>query len=194
MFDWLRRSKREMSDCGVGTPVEHLRQCGVLNQNLIAVHANYLRKSDVELLAARKVNVVHCPRSHAYFAHEPFQIRKLLKAGVNVCLGTDSLASVYKRPRENAQLDMFAEARAFASNNKSMSVRRIIEMATINGARALGLRRRVGELREGACADLIAIPFNGRVVESHEAVLHHEGDVAASMIDGQWAIAPKQVN
>ena len=53
---------------------------------------------------------------------------------------------------------------------------------------------RIGELREGAYADLIAIPFQGKIIESHEAVLHHEGDVAASMIDGRWAIAPKQVN
>ena len=112
MFDWLKRSNRDMSDCGAGTPVEHLERYGILNSNLLAIHANYLGKGDIGLLAARKVNVAHCPRSHVYFGHETFQLRKLLKAGVNVCLGTDSLASVYKRPRESARLDMFAEMRA----------------------------------------------------------------------------------
>jgi len=194
MFEWLKRSQRDMSDCGTGTPVEHLKQCGVLNQNLIAIHVNYLTKTDVELLAARKVNVVHCPRSHSYFGHEPFQIRKLLKAGVNICLGTDSLASVYKRRHENARLDMFAEMRTLVSTNKFLSPRRILEMATLNGAKTLGMRRRIGELREGACADLIAIPFKGKSVESYEAVVQHEGDVAASTIDGNWAVPPASAN
>jgi cytosine/adenosine deaminase-related metal-dependent hydrolase len=89
---------------------------------------------------------------------------------------------------------MFAEMRAFARSNKSISPRRIVEMATINGARALGLQRRVGELREKAYADLVAIPFKGRPAETHQAILHHDGDVAASMIDGQWALVPKNLN
>ncbi len=194
MFDWLKRSKRDMSDCGLGTPVEHLKRSGVLNKNLIAVHANYLRKGDVELLAARKVNVVHCPRSHSYFGHKRFELRKLLKAGVNVCLGTDSLASVYKRRRENPRLDMFAEMRAFAESNKFLSSRCVLEMATTNGARALGLSGQIGELRAGAHADLIAIPFDGKLSQATDATLHHEGDVAASMIDGRWAISPKGLN
>jgi aminodeoxyfutalosine deaminase len=190
MFDWLKRSNRDMSDCGKRTPVEHLKACGVLNQNLLAVHANYLRRSDIELLSARKVSIVHCPRSHSYFGHEPFQAGKLLRAGVNVCLGTDSLASVLARRRENPRLDMCAEMRTFARNNKSISPRRIVEMATLNGARALGLRRRIGELRDSAYADLIAIPFKDKVSESYSAILHHDGDVAASMIDGHWAFRP----
>jgi cytosine/adenosine deaminase-related metal-dependent hydrolase len=190
MFDWLKRSTRDMSDCGAGTPVEHLKACGVLNQNLLAIHANYLRKTDIELLASRKVNVVHCPRSHSYFGHEPFQANKLLRAGVNICLGTDSLASVFARRRESPRLDMFAEMRTFARNHKSISPRRILEMATINGARALGLGRRIGELKPSAHADLIAIPFHGRISETYHAVLHHDADVTGSMIDGQWAINP----
>ena len=64
-------------------------------------------------------------------------------------------------------------------------------MATLNGARALGLggpdRRAV---RRAAFADLIALPFAGKAADIYDGVLHHAGDVAASMIDGQWAIAP----
>ena len=63
-------------------------------------------------------------------------------------------------------------------------------MATLNGARALGMAGKIGELSENAFADLIAIPYSGKTADIYEAVLHHAGDVAASMIDGQWAIAP----
>ena len=63
-------------------------------------------------------------------------------------------------------------------------------MATLNGARALGLQRRIGELAGGCLADLIALPFAGKVADVYDGVLHHTGDVAASMIDGQWATEP----
>jgi cytosine/adenosine deaminase-related metal-dependent hydrolase len=191
MFDWLKKSGRDITDCGLGTPVEHLLRCGILNQNLLAVHANYLSGNDAEILATRKASVVHCPRSHAYFGHEPFQLEKLVKAGVNVCLGTDSLASIYQGRRQPAKLDMFEEMRTLAESHPALATEKILKMATINGARALGFKHRVGELRAGAHADLIGIPFRGKVADIHEAILHHQGEVAASMIDGRWAIPPK---
>jgi cytosine/adenosine deaminase-related metal-dependent hydrolase len=63
-------------------------------------------------------------------------------------------------------------------------------MATLNGARALGLARKVGELSKGAFADLIAIPFAGSASDAYSAVLNHRGGVAAGMIDGNWAVEP----
>jgi cytosine/adenosine deaminase-related metal-dependent hydrolase len=66
----------------------------------------------------------------------------------------------------------------------------VLQMATVNGARALGLHRLVGELARNAWADLIAIPFAGHVARVYDAAVHHQGDVVASMIGGQWAIAP----
>ena len=94
MFDWLQRSGRDMSDCGQGSPVQHLERCGALGERLLAAHVNYLANGDTALLGKRKVHVVHCPRGHSYFGHDPFPLRRLTRAGVNVCLGTDSLASV----------------------------------------------------------------------------------------------------
>jgi cytosine/adenosine deaminase-related metal-dependent hydrolase len=192
MFDWLQKSKRDMSDCGLGTPVEHLDRCGLLSENLLAVHANYLGPKDAALLGRRKVSVAHCPRSHRYFRHEPFPIRELTRARVNVCLGTDSLASVLKSRRQNAELNMFEEMRAFKESNPSLPPRRIVEMATLNGARALGLKGHAGQLSTNAFADLIAIPFTGRTRRIYDAILRHKGDVSASMIDGQWAITPPE--
>jgi len=190
MFDWLKRSGRDMSDCGLGSPVEHLERCGVLGRNLLVAHANCLGRNDAALLGKRGVHVVHCPRSHSYFRHASFPLRRLAKAGVNLCLGTDSLASVYKPRRQTVGLSMFEEMRAFAKAHPWLSAKRIVPLATLNGARALGLQGRVGELSAHAFADIIALPFTGRAAEAYDAILHHAGDVSASMIDGLWAIAP----
>jgi len=194
MFEWLRRSGRDMSDCGLGSPVQHLERCGALSPGLLAVHANYLGRRDASLLARSGAHVVHCPRCHFYFGHDPFPLRGLLKAGVNVCLGTDSLASIYKSRRQQVELNLFEEMRALANNAPWLSARKILAMATLNGARALGQSGRIGELTAGAFADLIALPFSGKVADVYEGVLGHTGDAAASMVDGQWAVAPWGLN
>jgi cytosine/adenosine deaminase-related metal-dependent hydrolase len=190
MFDWMQRNHRDNSDCGLGSPVQHLERAGILCANFLAVHANYLDEKDVALLAKRKASVVHCPRSHAYFRHEPFPLEKLSKAVVNVCLGTDSLSTVNKNGKQKMELNMFEEMRIFAQANRKISAEQVLQMATINGARALGLIGQAGELSENAFADLIAIPFNGKVADIYEAILHHASTISASMIDGKWAIAP----
>ena len=190
MFDWLRRSGRDMSDCGLGSPVEHLHQCGLLRPNLLAVHVNYLKKTDAALLATHGVSVVHCPRSHLYFHHDALPLRRLRRAGVNLSLGTDSLASVCQSRRQKVELNMFEEMRALAGLEPSFSPREILRLATVNGARALRLQDRIGQIAPGANADMIAVPLTQAAHDPHEAVLHHRGDVVASMIGGRWEIPP----
>jgi aminodeoxyfutalosine deaminase len=191
MHDWLRRNERDNSDCGLGSPVAHLARNRLLGENVLAIHANCLARGDATLLAKTKTNVVHCPRSHDYFKHPPFERARLVNAGVNVCLGTDSLATMRKTGKQKPELDMFAEMRALAAHDKTVSPAEILEMATVHGARALGLAGQAGELSRNAFADLIAIPLNGKISRVHEAVMEHSGSVAASMIDGRWAIPPK---
>jgi cytosine/adenosine deaminase-related metal-dependent hydrolase len=190
MFDWLRRNERDMSDCGQVSPVQHLARCGALGKNLLAIHVNYVAKNDTALLARRKVNVVHCPRSHSFFQHDAFPYQQFARAGINICLGTDSLASVYQRRRQPVELSLFEEMRTFAANQPSTQPRRILDMVTVNPAGALGFKGQVGQLSKRAFADLVALPFSGKSSDVYEAVLHHEGAVSASMIKGQWAIAP----
>jgi len=187
MYDWLQRSGRDMSDCGLGSPVRHLERCGVLNSGLLVAHANYLGRGDAALLAQSNVSVVHCPRSHAYFRHSPFLARRLLREGVNVCLGTDSLATVQRTRGRKLELNMFKEMQVLAEREPWLSSRRIARMATVNGARALGMTGESGELKAGAQADVIALPFAGKLTRLYDAVLEHEGDVAASVIGGEWA-------
>jgi cytosine/adenosine deaminase-related metal-dependent hydrolase len=188
MFHWLARSGRDMGDCGMGSPIQHLERNGALDERLLAVHVNCLAPGDAALLAKRKVSVVHCPRSHSYFKHPKFPFEELTSAGINICLGTDSLASVYKGRKETVELNMFEEMRTFSRNHPELEPKKVVEMATINSARALGMNGEVGELSPGAFADIIALPFRGKLSEAFEAVLEHKGDVAARMIDGQWVV------
>ncbi|MDB6108786.1 MAG: Amidohydrolase [Pedosphaera sp.] len=193
MFDWLARNRRDMADCGLGTPVQHLERQGALNENLLAVHVNYLGPGDAALLGRRKVNVVHCPRSHAYFKHQPFPFDELVSARVNICLGTDSLASVYQARKRSVELNLFDEMRELANRMPSLSPEIVLRTATINGARALGMPGEIGELSRNAFADLIAVPHRGKIDEAYAAAIQHRGDVTASMIDGQWVIAPSDL-
>jgi len=190
MFDWLRRSGRDMSDSGQGSPVQRMACCGVLGENLLAVHVNYLARKDALLLGKSRTHVVHCPRSHSYFRHGKFPLSKLRKAGVNICLGTDSLVSVCKPRRQSVELSMFEEMRELSNKEPSIPAKTIVEMATINGARALGMARQVGEISEGAFADLVCVPHAGRATKVYDALLQHKGAVTGSMIDGKWVIEP----
>jgi cytosine/adenosine deaminase-related metal-dependent hydrolase len=192
MHEWLLRNGRDFADCGLGSPVAHLARHRLLGANVLAIHVNCLARGDATLLAKNKTSVVHCPRSHDYFRHPPFQRARLTEAGVNVCLGTDSLATVRTTGKALPLLDLFADMRALAGRDKGISSAEILKMATVNGARALGFGGKIGELASGAFADVIALPFSGRIADVHNAVLAHTGKVAASLIEGRWAIPPKQ--
>jgi cytosine/adenosine deaminase-related metal-dependent hydrolase len=189
MFDWLS-SQRDCRDCGRGSPVRHLARAGLLGANFLAVHVNCLADGDAGLLSRKRTGVVHCPRSHSFFSHPKFPFKALSSAGVNICLGTDSLASLEARRREVPELDMFAEMRSFARKHRDVPPGVVLRMATLNGAQALGLAGQAGEIIPGAAADLIALPCREKLADIYDAVLHHRGDVAASLIAGRWAVAP----
>lgn len=138
-------------------PLARLDELGLLNPRLIAVHMTELSDEEITILANQGVHVVHCPNSNAKLASGQCRTADLIAAGVNVALGTDSAAS-------NNNLDMFAEMRAAALNAKSQSLNaesvsawQALEMATINGARAINLDEQIGSLEVGKAADLCAI-------------------------------------
>jgi cytosine/adenosine deaminase-related metal-dependent hydrolase len=191
LHDWLARNQRDMRDCDGRSPIQHLARCNALHSRLLAIHVNHLAHGDAELLARNRVSVVHCPRSHEFFRHTEFPRRTLAKAGVNLCLGTDSLASVRKHPKRDLELNLFLEMRAFAARHPGVSPRQILQMVTVNGARALGLRGKIGELKRNSRSDMIAVPFAGRIADAFESLVNHAGDVSASMIAGRWVLPPK---
>jgi cytosine/adenosine deaminase-related metal-dependent hydrolase len=178
LFEWLSQM-RDMTDCGGTTPVEAVRRAGLLGRNFLAVHCNYVTDEDIELLAKSGSSVVHCPSSHVYFGHRRFSYKKFARAGVNICLGTDSMASMRGR-----ELNMFAETQQFARAYPNVSPGRVLRMATINGARALGMDGKVGELKAGAFADLVALPFNGKIKDTSACILNRTKP-SAVIIGGQ---------
>ncbi len=138
-------------------PLERLDQLNLLNSNLIAVHMTELDEFEIDRIAEVGVNVAHCPESNLKLGSGICPLATLLEKGVNVCLGTDGAAS-------NNDLDLLGEmrtaailAKGISGNASACNARQAIEMATINGARALGMANRIGSIEEGKCADLIAI-------------------------------------
>ena len=116
-----------------------------------------LNEFEIERIAEAGVNVAHCPESNLKLASGLCPLTRLLDQGINVCLGTDGAAS-------NNDLDMLGEMRSAAllakgvsSDASACSARQTLEMATINGAKALGLADRIGSVEVGKCADLIAV-------------------------------------
>src|SRR5271170_4313616 len=168
LYDFLASLGRDNSDCGQGSALSHLVEHGVINTNCLIVHLNYLQDYDYELVAGTGASVVHCPKCHTYFGHAPFPMKALREHGVNVCLGTDSLAS-------NNALDMRSEMRE-AQTMHGLGDREVLEMVLLNGARALGQAGKLGQISPGSMADLVAFPHAGApepdpyrgVVQSHE--------------------------
>jgi 5-methylthioadenosine/S-adenosylhomocysteine deaminase len=141
-------------------PLERLDQLGLLNPSLMAVHMTSLNEMELERLAETGVNIVHCPESNLKLASGFCPVSKLQQQNSNVCLGTDGAAS-------NNDLDMFGEMRSAALLAKGVSgdasscnAEQSIRMATINGAKALGLDQNIGSLEIGKKADMIAVDFS----------------------------------
>ncbi len=187
LFDWLR-DQRNMSDIRNISPIQMAGQAGLLNSDCLAIHANYLAPGDVEWLARSQTSVVHCPRSHAYFRHTPFLHDPLRKAGVNICLGTDSMATVIKDRDWVPTLDMFAESRAYAAYAGLVPASTILAMVTLNPARALGLEGLAGEISPGSWADLVALPCICPAAEAEEEIVNFSGKPSGVMISGQWVV------
>ena len=136
------------------TPVEQMLQsAGPLHDRWLLVHLNTVLESDLDRLAnaPTKPHIVHCPRSHEYFGHPPFRFAAMRERGLNVCLGTDSLAS-------NDDLSLFAEMRQFQRTNPGIAPQQIVETVTVNPAAALKQEEQLGRIRPGFYADLITIP------------------------------------
>jgi len=150
-------------------PLTRLSQHGLLNSKLQAVHMAQLSSGDIDLLADARVNIVHCPQSNLKLASGMCPLAQLLGAGVNVALGTDGAAA-------NNDLDLLAEgqtaallAKGITGDAKAVNATQVLEMMTINGAKALGMGDRTGSIEPGKQADLCALDLNAPETQP----LHH---------------------
>ena len=142
-------------------PLARLKRLGLLGPRFQAVHMTQISDDDLTLLVESNSSVIHCPESNLKLASGFCPVEKLWQAGVNVAIGTDGAAS-------NNDLDLLGEvrtaallAKAVAGNATALDAHRALRMATLNGARALGLDEQTGSLELGKQADLVAFDLSG---------------------------------
>lgn len=138
-------------------PLERLQRLGLLNNQLIAVHAVHLDDEEISLLASSGSHVAHCPTSNMKLASGIAPVGKMLAQGLSIGLGTDGAAS-------NNRLDLFQEIRHAALlakvaglDSALLPAHQALRMATLEGARALGLTHEIGSLEVGKAADMMAV-------------------------------------
>ncbi len=138
-------------------PAFYLESLGLLNSTLIAAHAVHLDEEEIDLLAERGVRIAHCPESNMKLGSGIAAVARMLKKGVTVGLGTDGCAS-------NNDLDLFGEMDTAAKLAKVaeldptlLDARTALKMATIEGARVIGLEDDIGTIETGKKADIIIV-------------------------------------
>lgn len=156
----IHETAHEVNDAENNTglrPLSRLDQLGVLSPRLIGVHMTQLTDEEINQYALSGSHVVHCPESNLKLASGFCPVQKLLDAGVNVALGTDGAAS-------NNDLDMFGEmrsaallAKAVSNDASALPAASALQMATLGGAKALGLDNVTGSLAAGKAADITAV-------------------------------------
>jgi len=180
-------------------PVRHLLDLGVLDQQTIAVHCNWMSPEDIAIFADLGVGVSHNPGSSMKLAAGVAPVPHMLKRGLVVGLGTDGAAS-------NNALDIFREMDASAKIHKVteldptvLPAREVVRMATIGGARLLGMERLIGSIEVGKQADIIIVDMN----QPHLTPLYHPysqlvyaargADVKTSIINGKIVMEDRQL-
>jgi 5-methylthioadenosine/S-adenosylhomocysteine deaminase len=180
-------------------PLARLERCGLLSAGLIAVHAVHLNAPEIDLLKANACSVAHCVSSNLKLGSGIAPIRDLLRAGVNIGLGTDGAAS-------NNRLDILLEMRTAALIAKgvsgdptALSAHAALEMATLGGARALRLDTRIGSLCPGKRADIVAIDLGDPSLApcydpvSHLVYAAGRENVSHVWVDGRLRVADGQL-
>lgn len=156
----LCETRREVEDCkaahGGLTPVEYLDSLGILSPRLLAAHCLWLTGRDIELLSARGVHCIHNINSNTKLASGyRFLYNELRDAGVNVCIGTDGCASSNNLDMLEAMKTSAIFQKAWRDDPSALPLTELLDMATVNGARALGYDG--GKIREGAVADICIV-------------------------------------
>lgn len=173
------------------SPVRYLADLDILTENLLVVHLVQTEKEEFDLLRQADVKVAHCPKSNAKLGSGIADLPAMLNSDLTVGLGTDSAAS-------NNSLDLFSEMefgvllqRANQKHVGSITAEEIVKLATIKGAKALGLEEETGSLKAGKKADLTAVRIdniaNQPVYDPYSALVYTASscDVILTMIAGQ---------
>lgn len=154
-------------------PIHYLRRLADRGGRALVIHGNYLNDEEIDLLAAHadRLAVVYCPRTHAYFGHARHPLPKLLAAGANVALGTDSRAS-------NPDLNLLEEVRHVARSFAELPASTALELGTLRAARALGIDDRLGSLEPGKLAAFAIVALPGPDTADPYQLLYQSGHPA----------------
>lgn len=198
----LSETHKEVEDCFTQhgmSPVKYLNEIGVLGAGTIAAHCVWLSEDDIKIMAETQSSISHCPKSNLKLSSGIAQCYNYIQAGVNVSIATDGSAS-------NNGLNMVEELRiasllskAASSNPEAMNARQTLRCATFNGAKALGLDKRIGSLEVGKDADLILIDTDNStmtpVYDEYSAIVYamNSSNVCSSMVHGQWIMKDRKV-
>jgi aminodeoxyfutalosine deaminase len=173
------------------TSVEHLRQTGIFQTRPLLAHVVHANDSDLDLLASFNVSIAHCPKSNSKFGHGIAPVVSMIERGMRVGLGTDSAAS-------NNRLDLFEESRFALFQQRTryrdckLTTTKMLELMTIEGARAMNLENRIGSLETGKEADLVLISIPDHYDSALQALNHliyntTTADVLQTIIGGKPA-------
>ena len=181
------------------TPIEVLDSAGLLMEKTLLAHCVHLSDAEIERLAETGTSVAHCPSSNLKLSSGIARVADLLKAGVNVAIGTDG-------PASNNDLDMFHEAQLAALVQKGVTgdptvlpAEQVFSMMTIDGARAVGLADKVGSLEAGKLADLAVVDFDSPNLTPYYDLYSHliyaaaASDVSDVIIHGQMVMQGRQL-
>jgi len=135
------------------SPLRFADAVGLLRFPSVLAHVNYCSDDELDLLAKGRASVVYCPRTHRYFRHQPHRWREMLEREINVAIGTDSCAS-------SPDLNLVDDLRLMHRNVPEFPCERLWQLATVGGARALGLDHQIGTITAGKHADLAAFQVN----------------------------------
>jgi 5-methylthioadenosine/S-adenosylhomocysteine deaminase len=182
------------------SPVRYLESLGFLGAGVLAAHGVWITEPDIALLKMRGVGVSHNPESNMKLASGAAPIPAYLAADAAIGLGTDGAAS-------NNDLDMFEAMRVASLLHKlqtgdprAVSARAVLEMATIRGARALGMESRIGSLEPGKRADVILVDMSGaRQTPMYDAISHlvyvvRGGDVRTTIVNGRVLMKDRRMS
>lgn len=174
-------------------PIKRLHKLGLLNPRLMAVHMTQLTSAEINLLKKQGVHIIHCPESNLKLASGFCPVGELKRHNINIALGTDGAAS-------NNDLDMFGEMRSAAllakgidKNSSTLKAYEVLQMATINAAKALGIEHITGSLKKDKAADLISI--NLGTIESqpvYDPISQIIYSTNRNQVDNVW-VAGKQL-
>lgn len=154
-----REEVEEIRTTKQASPVQFLDRLGLFEVPVLAAHCVHVSTEDINILADEEsaISVAHCPKSNMKLGSGIAPIPKLLEAGVNVALGTDGAAS-------NDTLSILEEARCTGypqgGRDERIATMELLEMATVNGAKALGMERQIGTIEEGKDADLVILDLD----------------------------------